>query len=336
MKAVAAASSRILSVFRGLPTAPGCRSLESRQDGVKELTAPKRTGSSAGSPVSAATARSLRARRRPRRRGGVERETRHICGPTGSEMRSCSSTSSAGRNRVTRAAVDLGGARPVAENERVRCGSVHEPERHAGIHRVHERALSLDEEQLSPARRTLDDEPLGCAGEEVGHDRVDRDPPASDRDAGLARRHEDGLEPRRLASRSSSTATVFFPIAQSEPTVSTIFASTSRLAPVGTLGPRRPAKVAELDAVPSGERGQLRILRDELVEAALDVEAVRDRALQELTPGRRKAPTLGRDSDDRDGGLERERVFDGRDDRNLLVRSPARAESRIATTGSGP
>ena len=41
------------------------------------------------------------------------------------------------------------------------------------------------------------------------------------------------LRPRDRASRSSSIATVFFPIAQSEPTVSTVFASRRRFSPVG-------------------------------------------------------------------------------------------------------
>src|SRR5580765_4716177 len=41
--------------------------------------------------------------------------------------------------------------------------------------------------------------------------------------------------PRRFASRSSSSPTVIFPIAQSEPTVSTMRAGSSRFSPVGTL-----------------------------------------------------------------------------------------------------
>ena len=58
-----------------------------------------------------------------------------------------------------------------------------------------ERALALDEEELAATARALDDEPLGGAGEEVGDDRVDRDAPAGDRDARLAGRDEDRLEP---------------------------------------------------------------------------------------------------------------------------------------------
>ena len=42
-----------------------------------------------------------------------------------------------------------------------------------------------------PRSRALDHEPLGGAGDEVGDDGVDRDPPARDRDPGLPRGHED-------------------------------------------------------------------------------------------------------------------------------------------------
>src|SRR5512133_1623802 len=55
---------------------------------------------------------------------------------------------------------------------------------------MRERALALDEEQLSPTLGALDDEALGRAGEEVGDDGVDSDAPAGDRDARLAGRHE--------------------------------------------------------------------------------------------------------------------------------------------------
>ena len=41
--------------------------------------------------------------------------------------------------------------------------------------------------------------------------------------------------PRAAAARSSSSETVIFPIAQSEPTVSTFFVGCSRFAPVGTF-----------------------------------------------------------------------------------------------------
>ena len=55
---------------------------------------------------------------------------------------------------------------------------------------MEQRALALDEEHLPAPLDTLDDESLGGAGDEVGDDRVDGDPPACDRHPRLARRHE--------------------------------------------------------------------------------------------------------------------------------------------------
>jgi len=52
-------------------------------------------------------------------------------------------------------------------------------------------ALPFDPEQIALIG-PLDHEPLGRAGEEVGDDRVDGDPPAGDRDSGLPGRDEDG------------------------------------------------------------------------------------------------------------------------------------------------
>ena len=138
------------------------------------------------------------------------------------------------RNRVSRAPLDLGRVRHVAEDERVGGASVIEAERDPGELRVDDRSLALDEEKVAAAR-TLDDEALRGAGEEVRDDGIDRDSPAGDRDACLTGRDEDGAEPRSRAPRSSSMATDFLPIAQSEPTVRTTAASSSRFAPVGTL-----------------------------------------------------------------------------------------------------
>jgi hypothetical protein len=56
---------------------------------------------------------------------------------------------------------------------------------------MEDRALTLDPEQVAPALAPLDDEPLRSACDEVGDDRVDRDTPAGDCDAGLAGRDED-------------------------------------------------------------------------------------------------------------------------------------------------
>ena len=96
--------------------------------------------------------------------------------------------------------------------------------------------------------------------------------------------------PRRRASRSSSRATVFFPIAQSEPTVSATWrkaAGSRRSARSG-----RPAASVDREARRRGgpPARPARVVGDELVQAALDVEAVRDAGLQQLAPGGGKRP----------------------------------------------
>jgi len=78
------------------------------------------------------------------------------------------------RDRVPRTPLDLRRSRPMAEDEGVRGGSVDQPERHSRVQRVHKRALAFDEEQLPAPLDALDDEPLGCAREEVGDDGVHR------------------------------------------------------------------------------------------------------------------------------------------------------------------
>ena len=127
--------------------------------------------------------------------------------------------------------------------------------------------------------------------------------------------------PRSRAARSSSSDTVIFPIAQSDPTVRTMRASSCRFSPVGTSrSGGRPAQVAELDAVSRSELGQLRVVGDELVQAVLEIEALRDAALQQLAPRGREAATLRRDADERGRRVEAERVVDAPDDRDAVVR----------------
>src|SRR5690348_705809 len=99
--------------------------------------------------------------------------------------------------RAAAAALDLVAAGLVAEHELVRDAAVEEAERDAGVDGVDQGALPLDPQKLSPALVPLDDEPLGGAGDEVGDDGVDGDPPACDRDAGLPGRDEDGLHAAR-------------------------------------------------------------------------------------------------------------------------------------------
>ncbi len=128
---------------------------------------------------------------------------------------------------------------------------------------MQERALPLDEQHLAPALDALEHELLGRAGDEVRDDGVDRDPPAGDRDPGLAGRDElASASPARCASRSSSSDTVIFPIAQSEPTVRIVVASCVRFAPVGTFSPGGAMRRSRSSiAVLARERRQLRIGR---------------------------------------------------------------------------
>ena len=95
------------------------------------------------------------------------------------------------RVRPAAGALDLRAADLVTEDEQVRDAPVVEAERDAGVHGVQERALALDPEQLAAALAPLDDEALGGARDEVGHDRVDRDSPAGDHHPRLSRRDED-------------------------------------------------------------------------------------------------------------------------------------------------
>ena len=100
----------------------------------------------------------------------------------------------------------------------------------------------------------------------------------------------------------------------------------------------RLPQVAQLDAVLARERRQLGIVGDELVQPALDVEPGRD-----ATPSEARATPAGsghpasRRRRRRPSARTRQRVLDRRR-RSGCPRgsSPARCESRIATTGSGP
>ena len=90
--------------------------------------------------------------------------------------------------RPVRQAPHVGPRRLVADHDRVRLGAVDQAKRHAGVGGVEERALPLD--QVPVIRLVLGREPLGGAGDEVGHHRIDRDPAARDEDSGLPGRAE--------------------------------------------------------------------------------------------------------------------------------------------------
>ena len=143
----------------------------------------------------------------------VERDAATFALRAGSEIRSCRSTSSgSGEQRMARDS-PRSRSRPARwqSTKSVRRRAVDQPERDARVRGMGERALALDEQQLAAALVALDDEPLGRAGDEVGDDRVDGDPPARDRDPRLAGRDEARVEParprrpRRARARRSSS-----------------------------------------------------------------------------------------------------------------------------------
>ena len=242
------------------------------------------------------------------------------------------------QQRMAGIALDLRRARLVAEDERVRCGAVDQAERHTRVGGVRDRALALDEEQLSPALVSLDDEPLGRAGDEVRDDRVDGDAPAGDRDPRLTGRDEGGRDPAGGRGPVELERDGHLPDR-------TVGADREhvlrRLLEVGARGHvqigGRAAEVAELDAVTNGELAQLLVVAQELVQAVLHVQPARDGGLQQLAPRGRKATARRGDADERRRRLEPERMLrPSRRSGRLPWVSPARVESTIATTGRRP
>ena len=105
----------------------------------------------------------------------------------------------------------------------------------------------------------------------------------------------------------------------------TVVAPWVRFAPVGTFRPGGGiAQVAQLDAVLAGERDELRIGRDELVQAVLDVEPVADAVLQERAPRRGESTALRRDADECGRRLVRRASATECDEREPLVLGRAR------------
>jgi hypothetical protein len=300
---------------------------------------PKRTGSSAGSPVSSATA-AIAARASSSLAISAVLTAMHttFAGRRGKEIRSWSSTSSAsgGIGCPGQPSISVAPARWQRTNE---CG-----------------AAPCTSPRVTPEYMGWISEPWPSTKRSF----PPRSPPSTtSRSAAPARKSamtastaipqpaiaipvwpvgtKTDSSPRRRASRSSSTATVFLPIAQSEPTVRTIFASTSRFAPVGTLSPsggrRRsrsstPCSRASSESSGSREMNSWRPLSTSSPFAMQLFRSSRHaggkRPPWVATPttatvgSKRSAsptlPTTGMPSWD----------------------SPARFESRIATTGSGP
>ena len=202
----------------------------------------------------------------------VERDAATRAGRRGSEIRSCSSTSSAqGRQRMARVALDLGRPGVVAEDEGVRCRAVDQPERDARVGRMGERALALDEQQLAaaagpsttsrsaaPARKSdttastaMPQPAIAMPVWPVGT-KTDSSPRREPRGRARARRSScRSRSPSRPSGRSARELQV--------------------LAGGDVQVGRRLAQVAQLDAVLARELDQLVVLADELVQAALEV-----------------------------------------------------------------
>ena len=220
----------------------------------------------------------------------------------------------------------------------MRRAAVEEAERDAGVRRVEQRALALDPEQLAAAAPTPSSTSRSDAPAMKSATTASTEIPQPAIAIPVCPVGTNALRARAAAPRaSSSSATVIFPIAQSEPTVSTTARVVREvLAGRHVQAGRRLAQVAQLDAVARRELDELRVVGDELVQAVLDVEARRDAALQQLAPRRREAPAAVRDADERGG-----RVV-GRAPRRRVPTigkpscvSPARSESSSATTCSG-
>ena len=131
-------------------------------------------------------------------------------------------------------ALELRVARAMDEDEHVRRAPVVEPERHARELRVDDRSLALDEEQVARAApSTTSLSPAPARKSETTASTAMPQPAIMIPVWPVGTKTE--RRPRARAARSSSTATVFLPTAQSEPTVRTTSAASVRFSPVGTL-----------------------------------------------------------------------------------------------------
>ena len=235
------------------------------------------------------------------------------------------------RDREALVAVHDRLARHVAEHVGVRRGAVDEAERDSGVGGMQQRPLAFDEEHLAASIDSFEHELLGSAGDEVRDDRVDRDPPPRDRDPGLPRRDEltahpaaPGFAVELEGDRHLPDRAVGADCEDRRRTVREVAAGRD----VQSL--RRLAEVAQLDAVLAREPGELDVVRDELVQAVLDVEAGPDRLLEQSAPRRWEATALRGDADERGRRLVRRGVGNRADDGKPLLGLPRsrRVENR--------
>ena len=222
--------------------------------------------------------------------------------------------------------VDLGRAGPVAEDECVRCRSVHEAERHTRVARVGERALALDEKEVSPTSAALDDEPLRGAGDEVGDDCVDGDAPAGDSDARLARRYERGGDSARRGLAGELEGDGHLPDRTIRADREDDIARYLEIRAGRDLQiDRGSPQIAQGRTGGGSEGSELGVVFDELVQTVVDPDSVSDAFAQKLSPRGREPPADGRYADERGGRMERQRRGDIAHDRHVpLVLTDAR------------
>ena len=169
-------------------------------------SAPKRTTSSAGRPV-ALSASATAARAASSSSVLVLSATAATrAGRTGACDRLVGGHELGERlERQVRVVAQGRGAGLVDQHQHVRGRPVEQPERHAGVGGVEERALALDEEQVA-ALRALVHEPLGGPGHVVGDHVVHGQPPAGDRNPGLPGGHVHRRAARARAPRGPARA----------------------------------------------------------------------------------------------------------------------------------
>ena len=180
----------------------------------------------------------------------------------------------------------------------------------------------------SPPRSTpFEHELLRRAGDEVGDDRVDGDPPARDRDPGLPGRHELALRCRAAAPRGRARARRSSSRSRSRsrrsgPSSRRASGSrrSARSGPGGGLRRSRsstPCSRASSASSGSSETNSCRPFSTS--------SPARIAVLQELAPRRREPPALRRDADERRRRLVLPRLFDAAHDGEAVLRVARRA-----------
>ena len=215
--------------------------------------------------------------------------------------------------------VVLGQPRLVDEDHRVRRRTMDQGHRHGAVGRMVDRALALDDHPVAPALALLD-EPLHRTVAEVADDPVHRHAPALDHHPGLAGRDHDrrsAVAPRgrdqlegdrHLADRAVGADGQDHALARQVP------------APDRGLHPiRRSSIVDEPDTGRGGGRREPRVVAQELVQPGVDVQPGRDRIQDDRAPGGREAPTGRGDPDQQAIGPDRaaKGLVERRDERDV-------------------